>query len=129
MSKLSPELGITFLPIQESYLRLFLRFLRFGALALTAGIFLPAFAFTLIGHEYVERLVDNKATHAFLDGVTAGVVGLIAVTALGLCREAITDWRGIIIFLFALFAVYWWKARAAVVGIMLGAGFIGWMLS
>ncbi|HEX2622536.1 MAG TPA: chromate efflux transporter, partial [Phototrophicaceae bacterium] len=27
-----------------------------GGVALTAGIFLPAFAFTLIGHQYVERL-------------------------------------------------------------------------
>lgn len=99
-----------------------------GAIALTIGIFLPAFAFTLIGHQYVERLVDNKAAHAFLDGVTAGVVGLIAVTAIGLFREAIYDVPTIIIFAFALFAVYRWKAKAAVVGIMVGAGLLGWLL-
>ena len=99
-----------------------------GAIVLTVGIFLPAFAFTLIGHGYVERLVENKAAHAFLDGVTAGVVGLIAVTAIGLFREAVIDIPTIIIFALALLAVYRWKAKAAVVGIMFGAGILGWLL-
>lgn len=99
-----------------------------GAIALTIGIFLPAFAFTLIGHEYVERLVENKAAHAFLDGVTAGVVGLIVVTAFGLFREAVFDIPTIIIFVLGLLAIYRWKAKAAVVGIMFGAGVLGWFL-
>ncbi len=99
-----------------------------GAVALTVGIFLPAFAFTLMGHAVVERWVENKATHAFLDGVTAGVVGLIAMTALGLFREAVTDGPGVLIFALALWAVYRWKAKAAVVGIMLGAGVLGSLL-
>jgi chromate transporter len=43
-----------------------------GALAVTFGIFLPAFAFTLVGHEYLERLIANPSVHTFLDGVTAG---------------------------------------------------------
>ncbi len=40
-----------------------------GALCLTAGVFLPAFAFTMVGHSLIERLVENKSLHAFLDGV------------------------------------------------------------
>lgn len=99
-----------------------------GAIVLTIGIFLPAFAFTLIGHEYVERLVENKAAHAFLDGVTAGVVGLIVVTAFGLLREAVTDMPTAVIFALATLAIYRWKAKAAVVGIMFGAGVLGWLL-
>ena len=31
-----------------------------GALAVTAGVFLPAFAFTLIGHRWVERLMPPE---------------------------------------------------------------------
>jgi len=99
-----------------------------GAIALTLGIFLPAFAFTLMGHDYVERLVENKAAHAFLDGVTAGVVGLVVVTAFGLFREAVFDIPTTIIFALALLAIYRWKAKAAVVGIMFGAGVLGWFL-
>ena len=55
-----------------------------GALAMTVGIFLPAFCFTLFFHDQLERIVDHGALHSFLEGVSAGVVGLIAATTLEL---------------------------------------------
>lgn len=96
-----------------------------GALALTAGIFLPAFAFTLIGHNYFEKLIENKSAHAFLDGITAGVVGLIVATTIGLFRAAIIDLPALGIFIGALVLLYKWKAKTAVAGIVLGAGIVG----
>jgi chromate transporter len=99
-----------------------------GALVITIGIFLPAFAFTLVGHDYVERLVENKAAHAFLDGVTAGVVGLIAATTLDLGRAAITGLSPFLIFAIALIVLYRWKAKVAVAVVMLGAGAAGLLL-
>jgi chromate transporter len=99
-----------------------------GALAMTFGIFLPAFAFTLVGHEYLERLIANPSVHTFLDGVTAGVVGLISATTLVLFRQAITSLPAAVIFALALAAVYLWKAKAAVAGIVIGAGVLGLLL-
>lgn len=99
-----------------------------GALIITVGIFLPAFAFTLLGYEYLEMLVNNKALQTFLDGVTAGVVGLIAATTLGLLRTAITSLSALGIFVLALFVLYWWKAKVAVAVVMLGAGAFGFLL-
>lgn len=99
-----------------------------GALAMTFGIFLPAFAFTLVGHAYLERLIANPAVHTFLDGVTAGVVGLISATTLVLFRQAITSLPALVIFVLALAGVYLWKAKAAVAGIVLGAGLLGLLL-
>jgi chromate transporter len=96
-----------------------------GAVMITIGVFLPAFAFTLIGHEYFEKLINNKELHAFLDGVTAAVVGLIAATALQLLIVALPDLPAILIFILSLIAVYKWKAKAAVAGIVLGAGILG----
>jgi chromate transporter len=96
-----------------------------GALAMTFGIFLPAFAFTLVGHEYLERLIANPSVHTFLDGVTAGVVGLISATTLVLFRQGITSPHALGIFVLALAAVYLWKAKAAVAGIVLSAGLLG----
>jgi chromate transporter len=99
-----------------------------GALAMTFGIFLPAFAFTLVGHEYLERLIANSSVHTFLDGVTAGVVGLITATTLVLFRQVITSLPALGIFALALAAVYLWKAKAAVAGIVLGAGLLGLLI-
>ena len=100
-----------------------------GAVALTAGIFLPAFAFTLIGHTFFERLVENKSTHAFLDGVTAAVVGLIAATSYDLFKSAITDVPAVVLFLLSLVVLYRWNAKAAVAVVVLGAGVLGWAVS
>jgi chromate transporter len=96
-----------------------------GAVALTAGVFLPAFAFTLIGYSLFERVTDRPGVHAFLDGVTAGVVGLIAVTALGLLRTAVTDMVSVIVFAGALATTYWWRSRASVPAVVLAGGLIG----
>ena len=96
-----------------------------GAVTITIGVFFPAFAFTLIGHQFFERLIDNQELHAFLDGVTAAVVGLIAATALQLLTVALPDFYAIVIFVLSLIAVYRWRAKAAVAGIVLGAGLLG----
>lgn len=99
-----------------------------GALALTLGIFLPAFSFTLIGHELLEKLVETPAIHTFLDGVTAGVIGLITVTALGLARVALTSPAAWLIFAASLFLLYRWKAKETVIIVVLGAGLLGLLL-
>src|SRR5690606_16863897 len=52
-----------------------------GALWMTAGIFLPAFAFTLAGHRHLEKIIENRAFHDVLDSISAAVVGLLCVTA------------------------------------------------
>lgn len=89
-----------------------------GALLITACVFLPAFAFTLVGHTHLERLVDNKDTHNTLDAITAGVVGIIAVTAARITIQAIdlttapaVNPAALAIFFTALIALYTIKWR------------------
>ena len=101
-----------------------------GAILLTAGIFLPAFSFTLIGHNFFEKnLIENKAAHAFLDGVAAGVVGLIVITTIGLFRAAVTDLPSLGIFLIALLMLYRWKSKMVIPVVMLGAGVAGYLFT
>lgn len=57
-----------------------------GALAITAGMFLPAFAFSLILFERMEALVESAAFHRLLNGVAAAVVGIVAATLVDLAR-------------------------------------------
>ena len=100
-----------------------------GALALTTGIFLPAFSFTLLGHTYLERIIENRALHIFLDGVTAGVVGLISATAIELMLVALDGLPAWIIFLLAVVLLYRWHAKAAVAVVVVGAGVLGLLFS
>jgi chromate transporter len=97
-----------------------------GAIVLTIGVFFPAFAFTMIGHDYLERLVENTSAHAFLDGVTAGVVGLIAATALGILNETIVGLQAWIVFGLALIVLFRSKAKWAIAAVVVLAGIFGY---
>jgi chromate transporter len=96
-----------------------------GAFAMTSGMFLPAFLFTLVGHDLMERLVERPAIHAVLDGIAAGVVGLIAATTLQLLPTLLTDLPRIGLFLIAVLVAYRWRSRWAVPAMMLGAAMLG----
>ncbi len=96
-----------------------------GALAITTGIFLPAFAITLIGHRYLEAAVANVRLHAILDGITAAVVGLVAATLLQLAPTAVGTIPALVIFCAALAGLYLWRATAAVAVVIAGAAVAG----
>ena len=96
-----------------------------GAIIITAAIFAPSFAFTMIGYDYLERLINNQSAHAFLDGVTAGVVGLISATALGILSETVIGIHAWIIFSFAVIALFVSKSKWIVAVVVLAAGLYG----
>lgn len=97
-----------------------------GALAVTAGIFLPAFAFSLIFYERLERIVEDRALHALLAGVAAATVGVIAATCLQLglatAMRVPALWPAVLIFIAGLAVLYAWKSRFAAPLLILGAG-------
>jgi chromate transporter len=100
-----------------------------GAVAMTAGIFLPAFAFTLVGHDALERWVHHPRIRVFLEGVTAGVVGLIAGTTIALLRISLTSPAALLLFGVVLAILFASRARMAIPAVIAGAALWGWVLS
>ena len=93
-----------------------------GAVIATFFVFLPSFIFVIAGVHYVEKVRDNKAVQAFLAGVSAAVVGVIAVVSLELIPPALVDWPTIAIAVVAFFLIAVLKRDVALVaiGAMLG---------
>jgi chromate transporter len=77
-----------------------------GAIVAIFFVFLPSFIFVIAGVHYVEQVRDNRYLQAFLAGVSAAVVGVIAVVSLDLIPQALVDWPtiGIAFISFALIA-------------------------
>lgn len=100
----------------------------FGAIVMTAGIFFPAFAFTIFGHKYLERIIENKTIHSFLDGLTAGVIGLIGITTIELLQAGVTSLAAFGIFAFALLVLYLWKSKITIPVIVICSGIVGLIL-
>src|SRR5215471_17702633 len=99
-----------------------------GAAVATFFVFLPSFVFVIAGVHYVEKVRENRALQAFLAGVSAAVVGIIAVVSLDLIPGAIVDWITVGISLAAFVFIAFLKrdvalvAIAAIVGGMIYAG-------
>jgi chromate transporter len=62
-----------------------------GAVAATVGIFVPAFVAVAISIPLLARLRASRRARAFLDGVNAATVGLLAVVAVQLAIGALVD--------------------------------------
>jgi len=103
-----------------------------GALAMTAGIFLPAFSFALMFYDRLEQVIEDERLHRFVEGVAAGVVGLIAVTAVQLgwtvARSVPNLIFGAILFALALATLYLWKSKLNVLGVVVGSAIFGALL-
>jgi chromate transporter len=102
-----------------------------GALAMTVGIFLPAFAFAMLFFERLERVVENDRLHRLLEGVAAGVVGLIAATTLELGVSLVGRVPSLLleasIFAASLALLYLWRSKynvLAVIPLSAAAGII-----
>jgi len=62
-----------------------------GALVATAGIFVPAFVFVAASAPLVPRLRQSALAAAFLDGVNAASLALMAVVTVDLARASLVD--------------------------------------
>jgi chromate transporter len=100
-----------------------------GALILTIGIFLPAFAFSLLAHDPLERFVSQPRVREFLEGVTAGVVGLIAATTIALMIVSLVSVPTVVVFAAALVALFYFKSKMIIPTVVAGSALAGYILS
>ena len=93
-----------------------------GAVLATFFVFLPSFIFVIAGVHYIEKVRENRAVQAFLAGVSAAVVGVIAVVSLDLIPEALVDWPtvGIAVISFLLIALLKRDVALVAIGAMVG---------
>lgn len=103
-----------------------------GALAMTVGVFLPAFAFSLIFFDRLEAIVERPPVHRFLEGVAAGVVGLIAATTLELgitlAGHVPSVPAAVLILCVGLVILIWWRSKLSTPAVIVVGGLAGWLL-
>ncbi len=99
-----------------------------GALLLTLGIFLPAFAFPTFFHRQLVALAENARIRPFLLGIAAAVIGLIAAVVVEILDTAVIDVPSAAIALLAFVALNRFHGRLTVLWVVLGAGICGLLL-
>jgi chromate transporter len=99
-----------------------------GSLAMTLGIFLPAFVFPIFFHRWLVAIAENPRIRPFLLGVAAAVIGLIAAVTIDILDASIVDVPTAILAAAAFAALNRWHGKLTVVAVVLGCGAVGALL-
>jgi chromate transporter len=99
-----------------------------GALAMTVGIFIPAFVFPIFCHRWLVAVAENPRIRPFLLGVAAGVIGLIAAVTVEILNTSVVDVPTALLAVAAFIALIRWHGKLTVVGVVLGCGIAGLLL-
>lgn len=95
-----------------------------GAIAATAGIFLPAFVFVAVSAPLLPKIRASRTAGAALDGINVASLALMAFVTWQLARAAIVDWQtfalavlsAVLLFRFPRLNSAWLVAGAGLLG-------------
>ena len=99
-----------------------------GALAMTLGIFLPAFVLPIFFHRWLVAIAENPRVRPFLLGVAAAVIGLIAAVTVDVVDAGVVDVPTAVLAVVAFVVLYRWHGKLAIVATVLGCGLVGALL-
>jgi chromate transporter len=96
-----------------------------GGLAMTVGIFLPAFLFPIFLHRWLVAVAENPRIRPFLLGIAAAVVGLIAAVTIDIVDTGVVDVPTAFLAVAAFAALMRLHEKLTVLWVVLGCGVIG----
>lgn len=98
-----------------------------GAVVATVGIFLPAFVFVAASGPLIPRLRRSASAGAFLDGVNAGSLSLMAVVTFQLGRASLVDPITVLLLACSLILIVRYGVNSA--WLVAGGGLVGLVAS
>ncbi|WP_298894038.1 chromate efflux transporter [uncultured Psychroserpens sp.] len=99
----------------------------YGALAATAGIFLPSFLFVLILNPFIPKMQKSKLLRHFLNAVNVAAVAVMLAVLVIMTKETLIDWKAIVIALIAVVLTFKAKKVSPIWVIVIGA-ILGYIL-
>jgi len=99
-----------------------------GGLLMTVGIFLPAFVLPIFFHRFLVAAAENERIRAFLLGVAAAVIGLIAAVTVDIVETSVVDVPTALLAIGAFLVLNRWHGKLTVLYVVLGCGAIGALL-
>ncbi|MBC6445944.1 chromate efflux transporter [Actinokineospora xionganensis] len=96
-----------------------------GAVVATVASLIPSFALMTLSRPLIALLRRSPTTKAFLDGVTAAAVGVVAAVTIELAGDAIVDWVTAVEAVIAMAVMLWrpkWALAIVLAGALIGGG-------
>ncbi len=80
-----------------------------GASVAALATFLPCYLFTILPAPYFKKIAKNKSIKAFVDGITAAVIGALVGAVIVIASRSITDIPTMLIAIASLCALIYFK--------------------
>jgi chromate transporter len=80
-----------------------------GALVAALATFLPCYLFTIAMAPSFKKIAQNKPVKAFVDGITAAVVGALVGSVIVIAKRSIIDFPTVLIAFLSIFALLYIK--------------------
>ncbi|MDR6764333.1 chromate transporter [Flavobacterium sp. 2755] len=80
-----------------------------GALVAALATFLPCYLFTIAMAPYFKKIAQNKPVKAFVDGITAAVVGALVGSVIVIAKRSMIDLPTALIAILSIFALLYIK--------------------
>src|SRR5262249_54095564 len=101
-----------------------------GALSAGFWLFLPSFVLVLAGAPHLDRITSWPGVKPFLEGVTAGVLALMAAVSLALAQATVVhdgriDWPTLVLGVVAFGVLVTFGKRVNVAYVVLAGGAVG----
>ncbi len=100
----------------------------YGALAATAGIFLPSFILVILLNPLVSKLRQSKVLSYFLDSVNVAAVAVMLAVLTKMSFASLIDWKMIVIAILSFFVVFYIK-KISSVWVIIGGAVLGYLFS
>jgi chromate transporter len=98
----------------------------YGALAATAGIFLPSFIFVLILNPFIPKMQKSKILRYFLNAVNVAAVSIMLAVLIIMAQETLVDWKAIVIAISAVILTF--KIKISPIWIISIGAVLGYIL-
>lgn len=98
-----------------------------GASVAALGVFLPCFVFTVLPAPYFKKISKNESIKAFVDGITAAVVGALVGSVFVIATRSIVDMASALIAVASILALIYVK-KLQEPYIILASAIIGYFL-
>jgi len=98
----------------------------YGALAASAGIFLPSFLFVLILNPFISKMQKSKPLRHFLNSVNVAAVAVMLAVLIIMCKETLVDWKAIVIAVLAAILVF--KTKISPIWVIIIGAVLGYLL-
>ena len=98
-----------------------------GAIAATAGIFMPSFLFVWLLNPLIPKMRKSKVLGYFLDSINVAAVAIMLAVLITMSKQTLVDWQatliavvsGVLIFGFKKVSVMWVLIIGAILGYVL----------